>query len=688
MTVSVVFIATMFMYILDSTVVNVALPTLRSDFRTSTASVSSVVTGYLVTLAVAMPAAAWLGDRFGPKKVLLSALAVFTAASALCGLATSLPELIAFRAVQGAAGGLSLPVGSAMLFRTFPPDERIRATRILMGPTLIAPALGPVVGGLLVGQLSWRWIFYVNLPVGIGALVYGLLVLAPVAEEPPGRFDLPGFLLAGTGFPLAMYALTDGAASGWGSPPIIVACCAAVVLLAAFTRRSLRSGAPLLRLALLGNRAYRTANLVLVTGGAAFLGVLFLVPLFLQNGLGFTPLHSGLSTFTEALGGIAGIQISSRLFPRTGPRPLMAGGLFGAACFIGVMSLVGPSAASWAMPVLMLGTGAAFGFAMAPGQATSLATISRAQTAQATTMTSVLRQAGGALGVALVATCLAAMHPLRTDLTGYHAAFAIAAGVMVCGTCVALRVRKSDALAAMTPTEPAESLAALPSDERIPNGVADHAESAGAAGYRHKEDKDGFANRASGLRVDGDGRAPPGAVEGDHVPAGAVYGGAEVACRARHHGPGDTTLSHGEPARIDVDGPAPGVAVERQRVPLAVKGNAESGRCARHRLQVAARGDGGWFAPGGAVEGEHVRAVVDDGAKGCARTGNRAQLVARIYGRSGTPGGPVEGEGVGAVVDGGAKARRRARYRCHARRSGIVDARRGTPRAAIEHEGG
>ena len=453
-TVSVVFVATMFMYILDSTVVNVALPTLRSDFHTSTASVSSVVTGYLVTLAVVMPAAAWLGDRFGAKNVLLGALAVFTAASALCGLATSLPELIAFRALQGAAGGLSLPVGSAMLYRTFPPAERIRATRILMGPTLIAPALGPVVGGLLVDQLSWRWIFYVNLPVGVAALGYGLLYLAPVAEEPPGRFDLPGFLLAGTGFPLAMYALTDGAASGWGSPPIFAGALAAVVLLAAFTRRSLRSAAPLLRLALLANRGYRTANLVVVVGGAAFLGVLFLVPLFLQNGLGFTPLHSGLSTFTEALGGIAGVQISSRLFPRTGPRPLMAGGLGGAACFVAVMSLVGASAASWAMPVLMLGTGACFGFAMAPGQTTALATISRAETAQATTLTSVLRQAGGALGVALVATCLAAMHPLRTDLSGYHTSFAIAAAVMVGGTFVALRLRNSDALAAMTPADP------------------------------------------------------------------------------------------------------------------------------------------------------------------------------------------------------------------------------------------
>jgi EmrB/QacA subfamily drug resistance transporter len=460
-TVSVVFVATMFMYILDSTVVNVALPTLRDDFHTSTTSVSSVVTGYLVTLAIAMPTAAWLGDRFGGKRVLLAALALFTGASMLCGLASSLPELVAFRALQGIAAGISLPVGNTMLFRAFRPAERIRATRILMLPALVAPALGPVLGGLLVDQLSWRWIFYVNVPVGVAALAFGLVWLAPVHEDRPGRFDLRGFLLASTGFPLAIYALTDGGADGWGSPPIAVAAVAAVVLLAAFVVLSLRTPAPLLRLALMSERVYRTASLVIVTGGAGFFATLFLVPLFLQNGLGFTPLHSGLSTFTEALGGMAGIQLSSRLFPRTGPRPLMVGGLAVAAVFVTGMAFVGPSAATSAMPALMLFTGAGFGFAMAPSQVTSLAAVSRADMAQATTLTSVMRQVGAALGVALVATCLAAMHPVRPDLNAYHVSFGIAAAVMVVGACIGWRVRKSDAQPAMA--SQAEAFAALPS---------------------------------------------------------------------------------------------------------------------------------------------------------------------------------------------------------------------------------
>jgi EmrB/QacA subfamily drug resistance transporter len=416
------------------------------------------VTGYLVSLAVVMPTAAWLGDRCGGKRVLLAALALFTVASALCGLATDLPQLVAFRVLQGAATGISLPVGSTMLFRTFPPAERIRATSILMVPTLVAPALGPVLGGLLVDSLSWRWIFYVNLPVGIAALAFGLRYLPVVAEEGPGRFDVAGFLLAGTGFPLAMYALTSGAASGWGSPGIIVSALLSVLLLGLFVWVELRGAVPLLRLRLLARRGYRTANLVIVVGGGAFLGTLFLVPLFLQNGLGFTPLHSGLSTFPEAIGGMAGIQLSTWLFPRIGPRPLMSGGLLLSSVLVTLMAFTGPSTASWAMPVLMLGTGMGFGFAMAPSQPTSLAAISRADTAQATTLTSVLRQVGSAVGVAVVATCLAIVHPgapVRGQLGGYHVSFGIAAAVMVVGVCIGWRVRKADALPAMVTADSA-----------------------------------------------------------------------------------------------------------------------------------------------------------------------------------------------------------------------------------------
>ena len=165
-TVSVVFVVAMFMTIMDSTIVNVALPTLASEFHVRPDHIDSVVVGFLVSLAVVIPASGWLGDRFGTKPVFLLALVLFTGASALCGTAHNLAQLVIYRILQGTGGGMLTPVGMAMLFRTFPPADRARASRILVVPTALAPAAGPVIGGLLVTDVSWRWVFYVNIPSG------------------------------------------------------------------------------------------------------------------------------------------------------------------------------------------------------------------------------------------------------------------------------------------------------------------------------------------------------------------------------------------------------------------------------------------------------------------------------------------------------------------------------------------
>src|SRR5579871_1070254 len=175
--VSIVFVAAMFMSIMDSTIVNVALPTLSREFNVPGTSVDAVIVGYLVSLAVIIPASGWLGDRIGTRRIFLLALAVFTLASALCGLSNSLNMLIGFRLLQGMGGGAMTPVGTAMLYRTFPPVERIQVSRILNIPTALAPATGPVIGGLLIVKLSWRWVFYVNVPIGLCALLFGLLFL-------------------------------------------------------------------------------------------------------------------------------------------------------------------------------------------------------------------------------------------------------------------------------------------------------------------------------------------------------------------------------------------------------------------------------------------------------------------------------------------------------------------------------
>jgi EmrB/QacA subfamily drug resistance transporter len=447
--VSAVFVAAIFMNIMDSTVVNVALPTLSRDFAVPIASVSGVATAYLVALAVAMPASGWVGDRFGARNTLVVSIGLFTAASALCGLATSLPELVVFRAVQGIGGGALIPVGQAMITRAFPPAERIAMNRTLIVPTLLAPARGPALGGLFVDGLSWRWIFYINLPVGVAAMVVGGLLLPGGSEHRPGRFDLPGFLLAASGLPLLMYALSFGATSGWGSWRVLATGLPGLALLSLFASVELRAGSPLLSLQILGDRLFRTTTLQVCFAGGGFLGTLFLVPLLLQNGLGFSAIHAGLSTCTEAFGGMTGVQVTSRLYKRVGPRRLIVAGMCGTVATIGSMSAAGAGNAFWLIPLLMFGTGFSFGFAIAPSQAANMATVSAAATGHAATLLNTVRQVAGAAGVGLLATVIGVTRASASDPGGYRLAFIAAALLMAIGALIGCRVPDADAAPTM-----------------------------------------------------------------------------------------------------------------------------------------------------------------------------------------------------------------------------------------------
>ncbi len=487
--VSVVFVAAMFISIMDTSIVNVALPSIGRDFRVAPTAVDGISISFLVSLAVFMPASGWLGDRFGGKRVLMAAIVIFTAASALCGLASSLGELVAFRVLQGVGGGMLAPVGTAMLFRTFPPQERVRAASIIIVPTALAPALAPVVGGLLVTDASWRWVFYVNVPIGIAALVFGVLFVRQHAESQPGRFDWRGFALSGIGLGLFMYGISEGPDLGWGSARILITGLVGAALLVTMVAVELRTTQPIVALRLFTNRLFRSASIAIVMVSIAFFGVLFAVTLYFQDGRGLSALDAGLSQFPSAVGVIVGSQLSSRvIYWRVGPRRHLTGGLLGVTLFIALLALLGPHTSLWWARLTLFGMGFSMAQVFVPAQAASFATISPADTGRASTLYNVSRQLGGAVGVALLTTTIVIVGPVHlvgghavANLTAYHVCFLVAAASALLGTLASLSIRDADA--AQTMVDPrarkralAESRASAPAREAAATEAAPEVE--------------------------------------------------------------------------------------------------------------------------------------------------------------------------------------------------------------------
>ena len=441
----------LFLDLLDTTIVNVALRTIGEEFQTE--AIEWVVLGYTLSLAVWIPASGWMGDRFGTKRVFLTALGLFVGGSVLCGFAQTIAQLVAFRVVQGVGGGMLTPIGIAMLFRAFPPIERARASTIVMIPTLVAPALGPVVGGLLTETLGWRWIFFVNVPFGIAAMAFGLRFLREHREPTAGPFDIPGFVLSGLGLGSILYAMNEGPRLGWTSPPVVVFGVGGLVAFAVLVYVETHVAYPMLALRLFRLRLFRSTNLVMFFAMASFLGLTFVLPLYLQGLRGLDPLHSGLATFPQAIGILISSQIAGRIYPRVGPRRLIIGGMLGAAVSMSLDAVRRPGDRDLvdqdhhpAARVLM-------GFCFVSSQAASYAEIKPADNGRASALFSTQRQIAVSIGVALMATVLSSFTTLSAApsdpeqaLTGYHWTFAVCVALALISALLAfLFIRDEDA---------------------------------------------------------------------------------------------------------------------------------------------------------------------------------------------------------------------------------------------------
>jgi len=461
----IVYVAAMFTVAMDATVLNVALKTISQELQVPPAASGVLNVGYLVSLAVVLPAAGWLGDKWGTKRTFLLALALFTGASTLCGFAGSLTSLTVFRVAQGIGGGLLTPVGMAMLFRMFPPQERAKVSRSLVLPIAVAPAVGPIASGLLIEHLSWRWIFYAHLPIGLPALLFGIIFLKEHREQGAGSLDVRGLLLAAPGLALLMYALSQGPLQGWASPAIWTTGGSGLILLAALVAVELKAKQPLLDLRLLGDRLFRTAGFVAMFSAAGLLGMLYVFPLMYQNALHASALDTGLTTFPEALGLMLASQLVPWTYPRLGPKRVIAIGLLGTAIFFVMLSAVGSHTDPWLIRSLMFGVGVFLGHTVGAVQIAAFANIPPASMGRASTWFTVQNRLGPAIGLAVLSGILAiagtdAMHAAgdaEPDIMAYRAALLGAAGFLLIGLGFALRLRDSDAAATMAKRVPVKA---------------------------------------------------------------------------------------------------------------------------------------------------------------------------------------------------------------------------------------
>ena len=411
------------MTILDATIVNVALPTLGREFGTSISVIQWVPTIYLLAFASVIPLTGWASERFGAKRVWLVSLGVFMLGSLLCGLSGSVTELIVFRVLQGLGGGMIMPVGQAILARAAGPARIGRVMSIVGVPLLLGPVAGAVIGGAIAGSTTWRWIFFVNLPVGAVALALALWLLPAAAARPRTRLDTRGLVLASGGIAVLLYGLGRVATGGASQSTLgLAACAAGLALLAAFGIHALRTRQPLIDVRLFARRGFTAAALTNLVLGMALFGVALLLPLYFEIVRGRTPLQTGLLLIPQGLGAALAMPAAGSLTDRIGARPVVVTGvglaLAGTAAYTQITAVT-PYAY---LAAALFAIGAGLGATITPSMAAAFQSVGRESIASATSAIGTIQRVAGSLGTALLAVTL--QRAMTAALPGFQGGIA------------------------------------------------------------------------------------------------------------------------------------------------------------------------------------------------------------------------------------------------------------------------
>ncbi len=402
---------------IDASIVNVALPQIRGAVGATIQEITWIATGFVIATVIVMPLTAFLGRLFGQKRVYVASLLTFLAGSALCGIATSLPELVIFRALQGLGAGALQPTEQAILRQTFPPEEQGMAMALFGMAVMVGPAVGPTLGGIIVDNYHWSWIFFLNLPVGaLGLFMVWRFVHEPediraanaaAAAEQRRNMDWLGIALLAVGLAALQFFLEEGQQRDWFQSGLIVACASvAAAALGLFAWRELTAPAPAVNLRLFRDTVFTSGTLIGAIMFAILMASMFLLPLFMQEMLGFTATQSGLALMPRVLVMMVITPFVGRIYGKVSPRILVCIGVLFVSYGAWEVSRVTLETSAAGIVAAIVTQGVGFSFLFVPLTTVALSNVPRTRLADATGLNSLLRQVGASVGLAVFATLL------------------------------------------------------------------------------------------------------------------------------------------------------------------------------------------------------------------------------------------------------------------------------------------
>lgn len=395
------------MSILDVTVVSVALPTFATEFDSTYATVAWTMTGYTLALATVIPLTGWAADRFGTKRLYMTALILFVLGSVLCSFAWDITTLIGFRVLQGLGGGMLMPLGMTIMTRAAGPDRVGRVMAVLGIPMLLGPIGGPILGGWLIEAASWHWIFLINLPIGIVALAAAFIILPSDRPSPSESFDFLGMLLLSPGLALFLFGVSSIPEVGTvASARVLVSGAIGLMLIIAFVFHALRKDHPLIDLRLFKNRQLSVAVITTSLFIVAFMGAGLLFPsYFIQVG-GHTTLAAGLLMAPQGIGAMLTMPVAGRLVDKIGPGKIVLTGLPLILIGLGVFTQVAGDSPAWLLMGALFVMGLGMGCTMMPLMTAAIVTLSNEQVARGSSLMNIVQQTAGSIGTAVMSVVL------------------------------------------------------------------------------------------------------------------------------------------------------------------------------------------------------------------------------------------------------------------------------------------